>query len=1154
VPVTAEEDYILHVGENKTFTICNFHWNTTGYGLCIGCDVPSWGIAHTEYNLAQVISFINNRGDFWDSEALIGIKFIPEFNGYTWNEIKNIPIIVNIRGVFNASAHYSLNPNEWGGSSHAYAAVKAPQFSSPGIEPDSCIYYIGEVDETSGDAWGDLWERFDKNSLNGPLVLGNLYNNKTYIMVHSFASREGDYVESNAEATVIIHSISIEFPTPLIMDTTVSNGLPQYEGEYKGLVFRRGQDQPKFEVKTIPRRFTDGSQVQVEIYKTGEPAPRCILTTEYNSETGSYIGYLDGNKDPFWQESSTIPVGNYTARARIARPGGSTFYADEEHTGQVNFYVIFDEESTYLEDRYIFKNDYVLYIGGSPAPWDRIIEPFPKQYSLGVTDPLVFNMAIKTIDGVTSRTVAAQRIIEKVHYENPSSIFEAGWAEPPDQRVFTNNIPTILRNYSKEGKQPGQCFTMGATTTALLRSAGIPARAVTAKDVAGVDWEPNVDVLVDWQNGITEKCIPVKNNAGNYIIDDEKIEQEFWNYHVWNEMLGEGQPTWTANYYVLDSTYGFNPVPVNSIKNYVHNNAPDTNAGRIHNTVCLPIEYSNVLLSAGGEVESKRVFSSSSRTTYELLTAGQNGPVDIIGNYLDASHVSGFNILESEEDVVSIELSAKPAWNTGDDGFILANIANHDDTALSCSAVISVYQTDYTGSHVRSVTNASESISIPAHSMITRSYPVLYSEYQENGEYSVTFILINETDDTFIDLAETAFPIHGLTVTFTMPATVDMNQTFEGTVHIGNPLPLSLHNVRVTVDCPPGCNVTEPASREFSILAPGETQDVTWTLRPERSGILILPVLVTCDELESQYSTGMTNVTGPSSLVFEDTGYIPVGSTSPLTNHVQFRVKNIGDLPASGVVVNLAPPTGVTANMTTWTVGTLGGKENATISVALTSETAGDYFCILNATDSTGESIHGELFLDYPADETPPGSVTQLHNLTYASTLVNWSWTEPADPDLARVMVYLDGAFRTNVSKGTCFYAATGLTPNTLYTIGTHTVDTSGNVNFIWVNHTARTAPSAVFSAKVGVYRSSDHTFYLRPWNYPTTPTLKIPWGTGSDIPVTGDWDGDGTTEVGIYRPSDHTFYLRPWNYPTTPTLKIPWGTGSDIPVTGALT
>jgi len=768
-------------------------------------------------------------------------------------------------------------------------------------------------------------------------------------------------------------------------------------------------------------------------------------------------------------------------------------------------------------------------------------------------------MTIKTIDGVTSRTVAAQRIIEKVQWENPSSIFEAGWAEPPDPRVFQLNIPAILRKYSEEGKQPGQCFTMGATTTALLRSAGIPARAVTAKDVAGTDWEPWSDSLVDWQNGITEMCMPVKNNAGNYIIDDEKIEQEFWNFHVWNEMLGEGQTTWTANYYVLDSTYGFNPVPVNSIKNYVHNNAPDTGAGKIHNTVCLPIEYSYVFISAGGEVESKRVFSSSSRTTYHLLTAGQNGPVDIIGNYLDASHVSGFSAFEAEEEAVSLELSAKPAWNTGDDGFILANITNHDDSALSCSAVISVYQTDYTGSHVRSVTNASESISVPAHSMITRSYPVLYSEYQKNGEYSVTFILINETDDSFIDLAETAFPIHGMNVTFTMPATVDLNQTFEGTLHIENPLTFSLHNVHLTLDCPPGCNVTEPASCEFSVLAPGETQDVTWTLLPERSGVLILPVLVTCDELESQYSTGITNVTGPSSLVFEDTGYTPVGSTSPLTNHVQFRVKNIGDLPAYGVVVNLAPPTGVTANMTTWTVGTLGGKENATISVALTSETAGDYFCILNATDSTGESIHGELFLDYPADETPPGSVTQLHNLTYASTLVNWSWTEPADPDLARVMVYLNGAFRANVSKGISYYTATGLTPNTLYTIGTHTVDTSGNINYTWVNHTARTAPSAVFSDKIGVFRPTTHTFYLDSngngrWDGGVTDRA-FNFGLNGDSPVSGDWNSLGKTSIGVFRPTTHTFYLDwngngRWDGGVTDRA-ISFGLNGDTPVSG---
>lgn len=95
-----------------------------------------------------------------------------------------------------------------------------------------------------------------------------------------------------------------------------------------------------------------------------------------------------------------------------------------------------------------------------------------------------------------------------------------------------------------------------------------------------------------------------------------------------------------------------------------------------------------------------------------------------------------------------------------------------------------------------------------------------------------------------------------------------------------------------------------------------------------------------------------------------------------------------------------------------------------------------------------------------PAGEvTPPASVTGLVNTTYLQTSINWTWTDPTDADFSHVMVYLKDTFLANVTKGVGFNNATGLTPNTQYTISTRTVDTSGNINQTWVTHTTRTAP-----------------------------------------------------------------------------------------------
>ena len=94
-------------------------------------------------------------------------------------------------------------------------------------------------------------------------------------------------------------------------------------------------------------------------------------------------------------------------------------------------------------------------------------------------------------------------------------------------------------------------------------------------------------------------------------------------------------------------------------------------------------------------------------------------------------------------------------------------------------------------------------------------------------------------------------------------------------------------------------------------------------------------------------------------------------------------------------------------------------------------------------------------------DTTPPASITNLHNTTYAPTYINWSWTNPPDADFNHTIVYINGIWKENVSSPFNYSNATGLLPNTNNTISTHTVDTSGNVNLSWVNHSAWTAATS---------------------------------------------------------------------------------------------
>jgi hypothetical protein len=74
--------------------------------------------------------------------------------------------------------------------------------------------------------------------------------------------------------------------------------------------------------------------------------------------------------------------------------------------------------------------------------------------------------------------------------------------------------------------------------------------------------------------------------------------------------------------------------------------------------------------------------------------------------------------------------------------------------------------------------------------------------------------------------------------------------------------------------------------------------------------------------------------------------------------------------------------------------------------------------------------------------------------------------------------------------------------------------------------------------------------FYLKNGTALSWTTTAINWGVSTDLPVTGDWNADGITEVGVFRPSNHMFYLRNGTTPWT-TTAINWGAATDLPVTG---
>ena len=94
-------------------------------------------------------------------------------------------------------------------------------------------------------------------------------------------------------------------------------------------------------------------------------------------------------------------------------------------------------------------------------------------------------------------------------------------------------------------------------------------------------------------------------------------------------------------------------------------------------------------------------------------------------------------------------------------------------------------------------------------------------------------------------------------------------------------------------------------------------------------------------------------------------------------------------------------------------------------------------------------------------DKTPPQNITDLHLQAAGTTWLNFTWTNPPDPDFNHTELYLNGTFLTNIPAPQNYYNITGLLPDTSYELSTRTVDINGNINLTWVNDTASTLPAS---------------------------------------------------------------------------------------------
>ncbi len=81
----------------------------------------------------------------------------------------------------------------------------------------------------------------------------------------------------------------------------------------------------------------------------------------------------------------------------------------------------------------------------------------------------------------------------------------------------------------------------------------------------------------------------------------------------------------------------------------------------------------------------------------------------------------------------------------------------------------------------------------------------------------------------------------------------------------------------------------------------------------------------------------------------------------------------------------------------------------------------------------------------------------------------------------------------------------------------------------------------------LAVFRPSNATWYIVPSS--TSTFYSVQMGGLGDVPVPADYDGDGKTDLAVFRPSNGTWYISPSR--TLTAYSVQWGLSGDIPVPG---
>lgn len=244
--------------------------------------------------------------------------------------------------------------------------------------------------------------------------------------------------------------------------------------------------------------------------------------------------------------------------------------------------------------------------------------------------------------------------------------------------------------------------------------------------------------------------------------------------------------------------------------------------------------------------------------------------------------------------------------------------------------------------------------------------------------------------------------------------------------------------------------------------------------------------------------------------VLSKTGTIPVAGyhTIPLGSEIQLKTSQKFSIALKLTTPNFGYPIAIEMPLADWS-----SKATANSGESFISEDGSDWEDVTVSFPDTNVCIKAFTDPESLPDNTAPSSITNLQS-TSGTTWINWIWTSPSDSDFNHTEIYLNGIFQTNTSAE--FFNATGLQPETNYTIGTRTVDISGNVNETWINDTVTTEKIPFDTLEISLFEG---------WNLISIPLMPEDTTISSVLsPISGNysivWAYD-KTEGGIWKMYD---------------------------------